>query len=250
VPAATVTTAPGRGAALFENEKQYARVLSKEALTGSVLGITLELERAVAWEPGHYARVHVDGVNWRDYSIVSLEGRLLTVWVDTRFAGPGSLWAQQSRVGSVVGVVVPVGSFCLVESERPIVMVATGTGLAPFVPMLQRLAARPSREVTLVFGCRARADDLTAYLPDNSGPDRSRTIVCVSREKPDEGARSRFASAGTVRYRAGRVTHLLASGELALVGADVYAAGNPDMVAEVRALVVPVRGTQLHTEAY
>ena len=67
--------------------------------------------------------------------------------------------------GSVIGVEGPFGSFFLREdSDKPIVMVASGTGFAPIKAMCEAAFEKNlSRRITLYWGCRARRD---LYLLD------------------------------------------------------------------------------------
>src|SRR5262249_47895724 len=49
-------------------------------------------------------------------------------------------WA---RVGSVFEMSAPRGTFCLTESERPVVLLSAGVGVTPMMAMLFSLASKP-----------------------------------------------------------------------------------------------------------
>lgn len=56
---------------------------------------------------------------------------------DTAPKGPFSLWTIQSKIGDTIEIVGPLGIFTLdKESSRTKIMIATGTGIAPFRSML------------------------------------------------------------------------------------------------------------------
>lgn len=94
--------------------------------------------------PGQYARVQVPGTDeWRAYSFANhstAEGfvrfliRLLPSGVMSDYL------RQRCRVGDAIRFEAPMGAFYLREVERPLLMVAGGTGLSAFLAMLERLA--------------------------------------------------------------------------------------------------------------
>ncbi|HHX4743363.1 TPA: FAD-binding oxidoreductase, partial [Pseudomonas aeruginosa] len=67
---------------------------------------------------------------------------------------------QGCRVGDEIRFEAPLGTFYLRQVERPLLLVAGGTGLSAFLGMLDELAERGcERPVHLYYGVR-RADDL------------------------------------------------------------------------------------------
>ena len=99
----------------------------------------------------------------RSYSIASAprpDGRfeLAVTRVDS---GPGSGYLHEVGDGAVLSISRAQGMFELPELVRPLLLVAAGTGVAPFRAMLQTLqqpAADPVVPVTLLFGARTAAD--------------------------------------------------------------------------------------------
>ena len=78
------------------------------------------------------------------------------------------------KVGDVLDVSAPRGSFTLQSSDRPIVLLSAGVGATPVLSMLHALAAEKStRQVWWLFGARNRSDhpfaqesrDLVQLLP-------------------------------------------------------------------------------------
>jgi len=78
------------------------------------------------------------------------------------------------RVGDVLDVSAPRGSFTLQSGDRPIVLLSAGVGATPVLSMLHALAAEKStRQVWWLFGARNRSDhpfaqesrDLVQLLP-------------------------------------------------------------------------------------
>ena len=65
----------------------------------------------------------------------------------------------QTKVGDVVEVAAPRGSFTLKPGEKPVVLLSAGVGATPVLAMLHALARESSpREVWWLFGARNRED--------------------------------------------------------------------------------------------
>jgi benzoate/toluate 1,2-dioxygenase reductase subunit len=64
-----------------------------------------------------------------------------------------STWLESAQPGNKVELTGPLGSFYLRAVERPLLFLAGGTGLAPFLSMLEVLAlAHPQQKVHLIYG--------------------------------------------------------------------------------------------------
>ena len=92
-----------------------------------------------------------DGTNRAELCIVRLPGGL-----GTRFL------FEEATVGTEVLTKEPAGVFTLPAGplEHDVVMVCTGTGVAPFRAMLQQRLARETVNFHLIFGCRTAEDIL------------------------------------------------------------------------------------------
>jgi len=78
------------------------------------------------------------GVN-RSMSIASSPSKTqeLLMCHDTKPMGPFSKWTIQSKIGDTIDIIGPLGIFTLdKESPRNKILIATGTGIAPFRSML------------------------------------------------------------------------------------------------------------------
>ena len=119
----------------------------------------------------------------------------------------------------------PFGSFFLREaSSKPIVLLASGTGLAPIKAIVERMEARSivDRPTLLYWGCRARAD---LYLHDWAERAATRLpnlryVPVLSAPQEGDGWRGRLG-----------FVHLAVMADLPdLSGHQVYACGTPAMV--------------------
>jgi CDP-4-dehydro-6-deoxyglucose reductase len=131
-----------------------------------------------------------------------------------------------------LNVLAPLGRFVLHDpQERTVVLVGTGVGVAPFVPMLERLRdVRPGASVWLIHGARY-ADDLVDRAPFEVLARVWPTFhfVPVLSRPPEDGSWT-----GGVGHVEERVRALLPD----LSGADVYLCGANRMINEMQELAV------------
>lgn len=101
---------------------------------------------------------------WRSYSIASAPDgtnviELLIVLLE---GGAGTTYLfNDVQVGSTLTIRGPHGIFVLPEHmDQDLLLICTGTGIAPFRSMLQYLHAHPAshQHIHLIFGCRTQDD--------------------------------------------------------------------------------------------
>lgn len=142
----------------------HGLVIAQDKLTHDITRLVLVLDEAIAFEPGQYANVSVEGLTGvvRSYSFATPPGSDRTVTFFVRKVPGGKLSSfihDEPLIGRSARVDGPHGDFVLREDCAPLLMVAGGSGLAPILAMLQaQAAAGCARDVTLVFGARAQRD--------------------------------------------------------------------------------------------
>ncbi|MER6977456.1 benzoate 1,2-dioxygenase electron transfer component BenC, partial [Streptomyces carpinensis] len=230
---------PSTDLVLQINSTSEVAKTSAAAYTGTVAGIdrlsatTIELSvdlpnRAdLAFLPGQYVNVAVPGTDvTRSYSFSNAPSEeRLTFLVKLTPGGVMSEWLdQRAAVGDQLTLTGPHGSFFLREADRPAVLLAGGTGLAPILSMLRKLRLEDSpRTLHLIYGVSSDTDvvkldelrELAAALPHFTWDH------CVS--DPATTARNQ-----------GYVTALLSPDHLHDGAAAVYLCGPPPMVESVR----------------
>ncbi|MEQ1744875.1 MAG: FAD-dependent oxidoreductase [Saprospiraceae bacterium] len=104
---------------------------------------------------------------WRSYSIANAPGddpNLVELCIVRAPDGLATRYLfDDVQVGSLLRWKGPEGTFCLPEKiEKDLVLICTGTGVAPFRSMLRDLwhTGRPHRNIHLIFGTRTEADIL------------------------------------------------------------------------------------------
>src|SRR5262249_19832365 len=125
--------------------------------------------RPVSYIAGQYARISVPGVAAladieRNYSFASAmmaDGTTSLVFYIRHV--PGGAFTDwlfaADRTGTVLQVAVAYGDFHYCPSERPLLCIAGGSGLAPVKALLEQLRADGiARPVSFLFGARTRGD--------------------------------------------------------------------------------------------
>ena len=137
-------------------------------LTSDIVGLTVRLadDDDFGWLPGQYVDVHVPGTDdvRRSFSIASLPDSRTVELMIKRYPGGrfSSMLGGEIETGSQLHFTGPYGAFHLRQSERPILMVAGGSGMAPVLGVLRQLAAEGcERPVRFFYGARTE-DDLFA----------------------------------------------------------------------------------------
>ncbi|MCF4981521.1 2Fe-2S iron-sulfur cluster binding domain-containing protein [Pseudomonas gessardii] len=217
VPSSACKTGTTRFAATLASITRHA---------DAALEVSFELDHAPVFLPGQYVNIDVpDSGQTRSYSFSSRPGEALASFLIKHV--PGGLmsgWLERAQPGDSVLITGPLGSFYLREVVRPLLLLAGGTGLAPFLSMLEVLALRgETRPITLIYGV-TRDQDLVlvealeafaARLPNLT------LVTCV-------------ADPQTAHPRQGYVTQHMASEVLNDGDIDVYLCGPPPMVDAVR----------------
>lgn len=210
--------------------RQRASVRAIERHDAGVVALTLAihgLER-IAFRPGQYLHVHLGEAGVRSFSMASAAGAATVELHIRRIEGGFFTDTLLSTLlpGDTLDVELPLGGFGYhAEDYRPIVMIATGTGIAPLHAMLGDILADPDHPpVSLFWGGRTPSD---LYLHDALSAlaahhdDFDYTPV-LSRAAPDwTGAR-------------GYVQHAVAERYPDLTEHAVYACGSPDMIASAK----------------
>ena len=214
-------------------QKYQATIVKKEQLTAFVYEVTFKLDipSDITFIAGQTFMLSVaPGVN-RTMSIASSpsEKNSIMMCPDVFPNGPGSKWTIAKKVGDTAQFMAPLGMFVLdKESHRKKIMVATGTGIAPYRSMLlDYLSNGGTDDITLYWGMRHEEDlywvdemqELSLKYPNFI------FIICLSQPKE------------TWAGKHGRVTAHAVQEEHNIKGSDIYLCGNQLMVKDMEILL-------------
>ncbi|MFW6137718.1 MAG: NADH:ubiquinone reductase (Na(+)-transporting) subunit F [Spirochaetota bacterium] len=181
---------------LLEAKEYRAAVTQIIQLTHDIKHIRLKLEDPpnISFKPGQYIQFLVPGTDeFRAYSIASPPSQTSEIELVVRHV-PGGLCStyihQVLTAGDRVVMTGPFGDFFLrEESERDIIGVIGGCGMAPLRSIILHLAERNMpRRVTLFFGARSKRDlFFTRQLSDlQKKYPNFRFIPALSEPKPED----------------------------------------------------------------
>jgi NAD(P)H-flavin reductase len=118
-----------------------ATITTLELLSPDVLCVRLHCDAPLRFRPGQYVTIICEGGLARSYSIASLpEEAGIELHVRKIAGGRMSSWLHETaRVGERVSVLGPSGECFYVpgKEEQPLLLVGTGTGLAPLYGILR-----------------------------------------------------------------------------------------------------------------
>jgi ferredoxin-NADP reductase/ferredoxin len=119
-----------------------ATVTRVTELTDEIVSVTLAVPPEFTWAPGQYVDVHADGVT-RSFSIANLPGGRAMELIVRRYPDGrlSSRLGSEIVAGTELRLTGPYGTLRLRRSERPIVMIAGGSGIGPVLALLRQLAA-------------------------------------------------------------------------------------------------------------
>lgn len=139
--------------ASFEAAISDVRQLSESTIALSIKGESLS---SLAFLPGQYVNLKVPGSEQsRAYSFSSLpkDGEASFLIRNVPGGLMSSFLTSLAKTGDSMTLAGPLGSFYLRAIQRPLLLLAGGTGLAPFTAMLEKIAEAGSEHpLHLIYG--------------------------------------------------------------------------------------------------
>jgi benzoate/toluate 1,2-dioxygenase reductase subunit len=223
-----VIAVPASSTACKTEQSKFAATVTKvEAHNDAAIVLELNVEAsAPVFLPGQYVNIDVPGSGQhRSYSFSSAPGESKISFLIKKISGGVmSTWLESAQAGNKVELTGPLGSFYLRAVERPLLFLAGGTGLAPFLSMLEVLArANSQQKVHLIYGVTR---DLDLVQVD--------AIEAYVAKLPNFTYSTVVADTDSTHPRKGWVTQHMPVEAVNDGGVDVYLCGPPPMVDAVR----------------
>ncbi len=214
-------------------EEFTAEVLGVNSLTPSLRRLRVHAGRPVYFYAGQFLELAVPGEQdqWRSYSVASAPESATDIEFVIKVTDGGRFSGQLDTLapGTTLRMRGPFGTGYLREGTKPVLLVATGSGISPILSILEHAALTgDKRAFTFFYGartasdlpCEARIRELTALLDLTYRPVLSRpTAECAWTTEPS------------------RVTAVV----LRTIGDgspyDAYVCGNPGMCDAITALL-------------
>ncbi|MCJ1877691.1 benzoate 1,2-dioxygenase electron transfer component BenC [Pseudomonas nitroreducens] len=209
--------------ASFEANISAVRQLSESTIALSIKGESLS---RLAFLPGQYVNLQVPGSEQsRAYSFSSLQkdGEVSFLIRNVPGGLMSSFLTGLAKAGDALSLAGPLGSFYLREINRPLLLLAGGTGLAPFTAMLEQIAERGSDyPLHLIYGVTHDVDLVEL--------DR---LEAFASRIPNFTWSACVASPESSYPRKGYVTQYITPAHLNDGEVDIYLCGPPPMVEAV-----------------
>ena len=205
--------------------------LDKPSPDVAVMNLRLPMNENFRFVAGQYVDILLKDGKRRSYSIANMpkpEGVTL-LELHVRHT-PGGLFTDRVfstlKVRELLRFEGPLGTFYLRESDKPIVMVASGTGFAPIKAMCESAFDKKiDRPITLYWGCRAKRDLYMLDIPSGWSRPGFQFVPVLSDPTPD----CQWTG------RTGFVHRAVMQDFPDMSGVQVYACGAPVMVDAARA---------------
>jgi benzoate/toluate 1,2-dioxygenase reductase component len=201
-------------------------IISIEFLSSNIVKLKVKTcdGRKINFLSGQYANIEVPhSGKTRSYSFSTISEDELEFLVRLLPNGlMSNFLKEKAKIGDILKMSAPFGSFYLREAQNPILFFAGGTGIAPFLAMLESLAKQDSKQqIHLFYG--ATTDENLVELARLESFKKLLIFdysVCVSVEKSE-------------KYANGFVTQWITKEQLP-INYDAYICGPPTMVDAVK----------------
>ena len=227
-PRADLTIRPKRFERIdiFRRKIITARIfrLARPASDVTILNLRFPIGLRAPFKAGQYLQIIMGDGDRRNFSMANAARHNDGAELHIRHVAGGKFSVRtlsKLSVGDTLQVEAPYGDFYLRASDRPVILLASGTGFAPIKSMVETaIHAGHRRPMHLYWGARKREDIYLAELPTRWAqrlPWFSFTPVLSEPSSSWSG-------------RTGLVHNAVREDQSDLAGAVVYACGNPLMV--------------------
>jgi CDP-4-dehydro-6-deoxyglucose reductase len=223
-----------------------ATITEKTPLNETIIRLRLKPESDFEYRPGQFLNLHRNDGLTRSYSIASLpQEQTIELQVEHIPGGRMSGWLmQEATVGDTVQIDGPHGDCYYIDSnpDQDLLLIGTGTGLAPLWGIAREALARGHRgNIRLFHGSHSRAK---LYLVDElkqlaETHENFFYTPCIS--GPDSGG-----------FTPGRANEIALSRFAKLSGWRIYLCGHPDMVnnSKKQAFLAGADLNQIHADPF
>lgn len=223
------------------------RIERHALLAPDVMQVFLRLPATeqVAFQPGQYLDVLLDGGQRRSFSLACPPHDARPLEIHARRVAHGRFTEQlfgRMRDGALLRIELPIGQFAYRHEDGPLILVAGGTGFAPIKSMLRHIFERgPARDAHFFWGARSRVDLYQdTWLRDFQRAHPQLRYTPVLSDETVAGYEQGLVHAAVLRHYP------------RLAGHVIYAAGPPQMIEAMRSEfpVVGLDTDRLHFDSF
>lgn len=209
----------------IETKTLPCRIDALDKLSDDVLQVTLRLppNQPLRYLAGQYIDLIANGIR-RSYSVANTQRDDNKIVLDIRYVEQGQMSEylfHRAKANDLLRLEGPLGTFCLRESTKTPLFIATGTGIAPIKAMIESLPS--NQPITVYWGGRVVED---IYWKDT--PDNVNLIPVLSRADDDWSGKR------------GYVQQAVVADHIDLSTVVVYACGSESMIRDAKAHFIQV----------
>lgn len=207
-----------------------SKVISNEKIGSKIYKTLVDTPDGFEFKAGQFVNFKVKDNMRRSYSITSAPGEEgLLFYTDISPNGIGSKFFMGLKEGDEVEFLGPLGRFTYMDNEMPMILIGTGTGIAPLysisVEALRNFNIK--KEIKLIFGLRFEEDIFLKEELENLQKEFSNFEYAITLSKPGK----------TWKGLKGRVTNCLHD-YMTEDEVDAYICGGQDMIHSVEELLL------------
>jgi CDP-4-dehydro-6-deoxyglucose reductase len=216
----------------IESRTLPVRINSIKSHTKEIIEVTLKLPPSANFQflSGQYIVVILNSIR-RSYSVASISSQKEVSLLIKRFEYGimSEYWFNHAKENDLLRIEGPKGTFFLRESSKPLLFLATGTGIAPIISILKSLDEnhyyRQENSVTLYWG--NRYEEEFVWKPKFKKIKVEFIMVCSRPTKNWKGS-------------IGHVHNCALQNETDLLNCAVYACGSFNMIQSAKKLFTEV----------
>ncbi len=235
--------------------KLQLKLVDRQLVGDQVYLIIFHTQQSFAYKPGQFLSFKIAEGVVRSYSILELskqssffnssnisshsDSSFISFIINTKQSGLGSSFMEQSAIGTEIEAIGPAGRFSMQDTPLNKVFVCTGTGLAPFVPMIKVLLSnKVPCKIDLYFGAKTSKDKFIDRFFSQEELSKISVYTSLSAEEPGIG-----------EYK-GFVNDAISSNIEEFKTQEFYLCGNPLMVESVRNMLEERGADKIYLEKY
>lgn len=166
-------------------------IISLDFLSSEVVKLRVKTtdDSQITFLPGQYANILVPGsTETRSYSFSSISNSNQMEFIIRLIPEVGlmSNYLRQAKIGDQLQLTGPLGSFYLREISRPTLFFAGGTGIAPFIAMMEQLNLQENTsKIQLFYGATTNENVVELGRINAYSSLQMEVYACVSNEETD-----------------------------------------------------------------
>jgi len=212
----------------IEVKTSPVRINKLEQKTGTIIEVELRLPPAmnIRFLEGQYIDIIGPDSLRRSYSIAnSTRDKTITLWIKKVENGKFShYWFNEAKQNDLLRIEGPKGTFFFRKGQKKVILLATGTGIAPIKSMLDKLDESTTDVGFHLYWGNRKPEDFF-WEPDYKNLNLQYTPVLSQKNG---------GNMGTIGY----VQDIAIKQHLHLENTEVYACGSLDMIESARALFI------------